>query len=153
MQKFNDTSLTIFVQTADIKSYLYLFKYFKTVNISRLNQSDLYDCKSCVNGIIDMVQKNSSEKHNFYIITPFTNFPFELINYMFRWVSLYDAVFLVDKESNVIYNFGFISRKIFSKIDSDIFIWKNAYVKYILNYEYDRYNISANNMNLFGQCI
>ncbi|MCK4544194.1 hypothetical protein KAU43_01520 [candidate division WOR-3 bacterium] len=153
MRRFRDTSLTVFVQTADIKSYLNLFKYFKTVNIARLNQNDLYDCKSCIDGIIDVIRENSNEKHNFYIIAPIANIPLDLIDYMFRWVSLYDAVFLLDKENNVIYSFGFISGKIFSKIDSNASIWKNAFIKYILSYEYERYNINANNMKLFGQCI
>ncbi|RKX72177.1 hypothetical protein DRP43_01360 [candidate division TA06 bacterium] len=153
MRRFSNTSLTIFVQTADIKSYFNLFKYFKTVNIARLNQNGLYDCKSCIDGIIDVIKGNSNEKYNFYIVTPIAKIPLDFIDYMFRWVSIYDGVFMVDKENNVIYSFGFISGKIFSKIDSNVSIWENTFIKYILSYEYEKYNINTNNMKLFGQCI
>ncbi len=132
IQRCKETSLNIFTDKSLVRNrILFSHDLFKEINIFSFkgNLAGL----SPIEYVIDRLSKYNSSKYAFYTIQPGIDVSYDLILYMIRWITIYDAVFLLDKEKSVI-DLGIFSGKYFTR-DRSKNLWQNAYIKYITRYE------------------
>ncbi|NIA22881.1 MAG: hypothetical protein GWP03_01750 [Proteobacteria bacterium] len=132
IRRCKDISLNIFARNTIADDKLLYLGYFKNINV--FSYDDILDADSVFEHVIDRISHYSNSKYAFYQFTTIANIPEELLINMLRWITIYDAVFLVNGKKDTIVDFGLISRTFFEKQHTDNFR-DSIFIKYIMPFE------------------